>query len=228
MLQTFMFREVLMNEKYKKMLFDFILNADRVKASELLDGLGLALGYTFVLKEILEPVLLEIGERWQNDLSLAHGYIAGKTAEDFLLKASQSSDFKRTRKPKGSVVLGNIEGDYHALGRKMLGIFLTAAGWDVYDLGNDVVSSDFIDKAIEVNAQIIGVSSMIYSTALNIKKIRKEINNRNLNHKIILAVGGAVFNLRSELFEEVGGDITAKNAIEADNVFMQALNKIKL
>ncbi len=217
-----------MNEKYKKILFDFILNADRIKASEFLDGLGLALGYSFVLKEILEPVLLEVGERWQKELSLAHGYIAGKIAEDFLLKASQSNDFKKTVKPKGVVVIGNVEGDYHALGRKMLRIFLTAAGWDVYDLGNDVISSDFINKAIEVNAQIIGVSSMIYSTALNIKKIREEINNRNLNSKIILAVGGAVFNLRSELVDEVGGDITAKNAIEADNIFTEALNKIKL
>lgn len=216
-----------MDKTIQETLFNLILNSNRVDASELLEELAEQRGYSATLKEVLEPVLYEVGERWHKELSLAHGYIAGKIAEDFLFKATQSSEFNLNVHKKGSIVIGNVEDDYHALGRKMLATFLTAGGWEVYDLGNDVIASDFVDKAVETGAKIIGVSAMMYSTALNITKIRKEIENRGLNGKMLLAVGGAIFNLRPELVAELGGDITARNAIEADLVLTQALEKMK-
>ncbi|HBD96010.1 MAG: hypothetical protein A2015_16555 [Spirochaetes bacterium GWF1_31_7] len=217
-----------MKETVQKILFDYILNADRVQASELLENYAMKFSYYNALKDILEPALLEIGNKWQKEnLALAHGYIAGKIAEDFLQKAMISPDFQSTNTIKGNVVIGNIQDDYHALGRKMLGTFLQASGWKVYDLGNDVLPADFVSKAIETDAKIIGASAMMYSTALNIQKLRKEIDDRGLKNKIILAVGGAIFNLRPELVKKLGGDITSFNAIDADIVFTEALLKLK-
>ena len=208
---------------FQRKLYEKILNADRIGAAELLQESAEEMGYEDTLKTILEPTLKEIGKKWKMELSLAHGYVAGKIAEDFLLKANLSKDLSNTPKKKGTIVLGNIEDDYHALGRRMLKTFLTSANWEVYDLGNDILASEFVDKAIEIDAQIIGASAMMYSTALNILKLRKEIDERGCKDKMLLAVGGAIFNLRPELVFELGGDISAKNAMEADAVLTEAL-----
>ena len=74
-------------------------------------------------------------------------------------------------------MIGNIEDDFHSLGRQTVCPFLTAAGWEVHDLGNDVPAEQFLDKALEVNASVIGVSAMMQTTALNIRKLRAMIDD---------------------------------------------------
>ena len=101
----------------------------------------------------------------------------------------------------------------------MVGTFLKAAGWQVYDLGIDVTPEEFISKALEVDARIIGASAMIFTTAMNTKKLRQKIDNRRLRGRLQLAVGGAVFKLRPELVEEVGGDGSTNNALNAPALF---------
>ncbi|EHJ47556.1 cobalamin B12-binding domain protein [Solidesulfovibrio carbinoliphilus subsp. oakridgensis] len=200
-------------------LFDHIIEARRDKAVELLTGEGAAKGFGHAVHAILEPVLAEIGERWARDrLSLAQGYVAGKVAEDILRKMAESTPFPAGER-KGPVVIGNIEDDHHALGRKMVAIFLASAGWEVVDLGNDVLPTRFVDTAEESGARIIGVSAMMLTTAENILLVRRELDRRGLGGRVQLAVGGAVINLRPELVPRVGGDGTCANAIQAPALF---------
>jgi len=88
-----------------------------------------------------------------------------------------------------------------------------------------VLPTKFVDKAEEVNAPIIAVSAMMYMTAMNIKKVREEIDNRGLKGKIMLAAGGAVFLQRPEVLEIVGGDGTSPNAIKAPKLMDQLLER---
>ncbi len=210
-----------MSVSLQDQILEFILNAQREKVNELIDNWAVENSYTEALTLILGPVLKKIGNLWfKEKASLAQGYVAGKIAEDILLKAFEKGESKMAlAESKGPVVIGNIEDDFHALGRKMVVTFLQAAGWQVYDLGNDAAPADFIDKVLEVNAGIIGVSAMMYTTAIGIKNLRHEIDNRQSVNKIQLAVGGAVFNLRPDLVDEVGGDGTAATAKDAPDLF---------
>jgi methanogenic corrinoid protein MtbC1 len=103
----------------------------------------------------------------------------------------------------------------------MVGIFLRADGWEVHDLGNDVMPDAFVDKAVEKGARVIGVSAMMYTNARNIRRVREEIDRRGLTGKIQLAVGGAVFLVCPGLVEEIGGDGTAPSAIKTPQLFDQ-------
>ena len=214
----------------RKSLLGAILDADRESANRLVDEWAFDHGYKDAVSEILEPVLEKIGDMWNSsgDLSIAQGYVAGKIAEDILTKAiNKNTSAKKNEGLKGPVVIGNIEDDCHSLGRKMVASSLRVSGWKVYDLGNDVLSSDFVDKACEVKAPIIGVSAMMYSTAVNIRKVREEIDRRGLNGKIHLAVGGAIFLQRKDLVEEVGGNGTAKNAFKVPILMENLIKKVK-
>lgn len=203
-------------------LVAMIRKADRAGARVLIEGWADEHGHDDLFASVLEPTLQLIGEEWKGigTVTLAQAYVAAKIAEDALsMAASRTQQRKESKVPAYPVVIGNIEEDFHSLGRNMVGIFLRVEGWQVYDLGNDVEPKDFVDKALEVGARVIGASAMTLSTARNIKSLREEIDRRGLRGRIQLAVGGAVFLLCPSLVEEVGGDGTAKNAIEAAKLF---------
>lgn len=168
-----------------------------------------------VITDVLEPALVRVGLLWgRESVSLAQTFVAAKIAEDVLLRCLPEVG---TAAPhKSPVVIGNIEDDFHSLGRRIVATFLRAAGWEVHDLGNDVPAEQFVDRALEVQAVVVGASAMMQTTALNIRKLRAVIDARGLQDRLKLAVGGAVFNWRPELVAEVGGDGTAANAAGVD------------
>ena len=203
----------------RESLYALMLEAEREGAVAMLVEHAKKHGFQAAVSDVLEPMLERAGEAWHREnLSLAQGYVAGKIAEDLLVVAAQAHG-DLLLDVKGPVILGNVEDDYHSLGRKMVAVFLRAAGWRVIDLGNDVSPADFVAAALEHGARVIGVSAMMLTTAENIRAVRAEIDARGLKGKVLLAVGGAVFKLRPELMHEVGGDGTVPSAIQAPALF---------
>lgn len=207
------------SEDLYRQLLDAMINADRAGAAEIIESaLAGGISPSEVIVDILDPAIVQLGALWEGEsMSLAQNFIASKIAEDALLRCLP--DQVESRSSKGVAVIGNIEDDFHSLGRRTVGLFLGAAGWQVVDLGNDVPAELFLEKALEVEARVIGVSAMMQTTAMNIKKLRDLIDREGQQDRIKLAVGGAVFNWRPELLAEVGGDGTTRNAVGADQLF---------
>lgn len=205
-------------------LVGFIRGADRVAANTLLDDWAETRSYEEAVSDLLTPALEIFGKLWAEkggETSLAQGYVAAKVAEDLLgrVLAVREVEGRTVEMKLGPVVVGNVEDDYHPLGRNMLVAFLRSAGWEVHDLGVDVPPKVFLDKVEEVGARVVGASAMMFSTAKNVIHIREEIDRRGLRGRVQLAVGGAVFKLRPELVEEFGGDGTAPTALHAPALF---------
>lgn len=208
----------------QKLLIETIHRGDRSGAHALLDTWAAEYGYEHIPAKVLDPMLMQLGSEWDSSetFTLAQMYVAAKVTEDVLDKVARLFKVPGEGKPaKGPVVIGNSEDDFHALGRHLVGTFLRAEGWDVHDLGNDVPAARFVDTAQEVGARVIGVSAMMLTTALHIKKVREEIDRRGLTGLIQLAVGGSVFNVCPGLAEEVGADGTVANALKAAELFMR-------
>ncbi|WP_224981349.1 cobalamin B12-binding domain-containing protein [Geomonas agri] len=206
-------------EEFYRQVLDAMINADRTKAAAIIErALDCGIPPARVIAEVLDPAIVQLGTLWEGEsMSLAQNFIASKIAEDALLRCLP--DHEKDRDRKGVAVIGNIEDDFHSLGRRTVGLFLNAAGWQVVDLGNDVPAEQFLEKAREVGARVIGVSAMMQTTAMNIRKLRDLIDGAGEQERIKLAVGGAVFNWRPELVTEVGGDGTTRNAVGADELF---------
>jgi methanogenic corrinoid protein MtbC1 len=217
-------------EEKQEIIANFINEGEKDDAVRLLLEWSYQTSFKDVIFNVLEPMLTKWGKLWmQGKLSLAHGYLSGKVAEEFYLHASKDPEFTMiSAKSKGTIILGNVEDDFHPLGRRLVSIYSQASGWNVIDLGNDVPAELFIEKAIENDAGIIAVSAMMFTTAKNILKVRQELEKNSLSGKIKLAVGGAVFKLRPELVAEVGGDGTAGTAMGASDLFESLMDQLRI
>ncbi len=109
------------------------------------------------------------------------------------------------------VVIGNARGDYHSLGREMVGMFLRANGIEVIDVGLGAEVGEFVDATARSGAKVVGVSSLLIESGKEIALIRSALDQRGLRHAKIVA-GGACFNIDRDFAQEVGADFVATAA----------------
>ena len=107
-----------------------------------------------------------------------------------ILEAALPRD-KRQEK-LGVIVIGTVEGDIHDIGKGIMVTMLRVHGYEVHDLGRDVPIEDFIKKAQEVNADVIGSSAMMTTTQVGQKKLEEALKKAGLRDKVKTMVGGAV------------------------------------
>jgi len=128
---------------------------------------------------------------------------------------------KEARKSLGKVVLGTVAGDIHDIGKNIVGAMLFAAGFEVYDIGKDIPPEQFVSKAKEVNANLVGASALLSTSLPMQREIVEGIVAAGLRDKVKLIFGGAP--VTEEWVKEIGGDGYAENAIEAVNVAKRLL-----
>jgi len=91
---------------------------------------------------------------------------------------------------KGSVVLGTVRGDVHDIGKNLVDIILSNNGYEVHNLGTKVPIGDLIDKALEVDADAIGMSGLLVKSTLIMRDNLEELTRRGLDD-IPVMLGGA-------------------------------------
>ncbi len=123
----------------------------------------------------------------------------------------------------GKVVIGTIEGDIHDIGKTLVASMLSAEGFEVYDLGADVPISTFIDKAVEVEAQIICMSALLTTTMIGQKKLIDQLKEKKLRDKFKILIGGAPIS--KKWVEEIGADGSAENAVSAVKLARKVLGR---
>lgn len=87
------------------------------------------------------------------------------------------------------IILGVIGADVHAVGNKILAYAFEEAGFKVINLGVMTSQKDFIDAAIEANADVIAVSSLYGHGEIDCRGLREKCDEAGLN-KILLYAGG--------------------------------------
>ncbi|MDR2632762.1 MAG: corrinoid protein [Treponema sp.] len=110
-------------------------------------------------------------------------------------------------------VIGVIEGDTHDIGKNLVKIMLEASGFEILDLGRDVPPQVFVDRAEEIGAELILLSSLMTTTMDNMEEVIKILVKRGIRDKYKVAVGGGPI---SQAFaDRIGADGYSKNANDA-------------
>ena len=104
----------------------------------------------------------------------------------------------------GTIVLGTVEGDIHDLGKTIVFAMLSGAGFKVYDVGVDAPASKFVQKAIEVNADIVAASALLTTTVPRLKDIEDALVKAGIRKKVKTMVGGAA--VTEKYAQSIGAD----------------------
>jgi corrinoid protein of di/trimethylamine methyltransferase len=112
---------------------------------------------------------------------------------------------------RGRLLLGVVEGDIHDIGKNLVKIMFEAAGWDVYDLGNNVKIEKFAEEQQKANADIVALSALMTTSMLAMPKIIEALKAQGPSVKVL--VGGAP--LSPEIAQRYGADAYAPDAVSA-------------
>jgi corrinoid protein of di/trimethylamine methyltransferase len=121
----------------------------------------------------------------------------------------------------GKVVIGTVEGDIHDIGKTLVGTMLAAGGFQVYDLGVDVPIQDFVEKAREVGADIVGLSALITTTMGRQRDVIEALDDMGLRPQVKVMVGGAP--VTRQWAAEIGAEGYSEDAVGAVAVAKQLM-----
>ncbi|MBW2055943.1 MAG: corrinoid protein [Deltaproteobacteria bacterium] len=215
-----------MEQALMDQLREAVIGCDEDGAREVSERiLELNLDAYQAITEVLTPAIREMGDRFERgEVFLPQLMMAGdamNVAVGILKKAISKEDLKAAE--KGTVVLGTVKGDIHNIGKNIVGIMLTTAGYEVVDLGVDVEPSKFIEGAEKAGAQIIGASALMTFTASNMKVIAEYMEMEGVRDKYKLVFGGGP--LTESWAKEMGADGYARDAIKAVEVVEGLMRK---
>jgi len=160
--------------------------------------------------------LFESGEYFVGDLIFA-GELLTQSIE--ILKPVIGS---ATGPKVGKIVIGTVEGDLHDIGKNIFRSMAEAAGFEVYDLGIDVKPAAFVEKAKEVNPEIIGLSGVLTLALESMKKTVDEFKAAGQRDKVKIIIGGNP--VTKEAADHIGADAFTTNAAEGVKICQSWVN----
>jgi len=198
-----------------------IIDADKAKAKELAkSAIAAGMDPLEVIDEGFSVGIAKVGDLFgRGELFLPELILSAeamKVATDILNAALPQGAKKR-----GKVVMGTAQGDIHDIGKSMVVSFLQANGFEVYDVGRDVETQKFIDKAQEVDADIIGMSALLTTTMSGQKTLIEELKKAGLRDRFKVMVGGAPATQRWA--DRIGADAYGVDAADAAEKAMKLL-----
>lgn len=111
------------------------------------------------------------------------------------------------------VVFGTVKGDVHDIGKNLVGIMLTGAGFQVVDLGKDISAERFVQATREEDAQIVGMSALLTTTMSEMKNTIEALKVSGMREKVKVIIGGAPVS--PEYAAQIGADGYARDAARA-------------
>ena len=166
-----------------------------------------------ILQKGIVVGLQAIGKRFETgEYFLAELMMGGKLAEQCIAIVNPHLP-KGTGPKKGVVVIGAVQGDLHDVGYKLVAKQLELAGYEVHDMGVNVPTMAFIDKARQVNADFIGLSAFLITTIPYCGEVVKYLKDMGIKDKHKVIIGGAEASEASA--KSLGVDGWAANAVLA-------------
>ncbi|HLI97502.1 MAG TPA: vitamin B12 dependent-methionine synthase activation domain-containing protein, partial [Candidatus Baltobacteraceae bacterium] len=145
-----------------------------------------------VLNDILLPAMKEVGDKFgAGELILPFVLQSAEVMKKAVAHLEQFLE-KKEGASKGKVVLATVYGDVHDIGKNLVGTILSNNGYTVFDLGKQVPMTTILDKAVEVQADAIGLSALLVSTSKQMPVCVHEQDARGLRFPVM--VGGAAIN----------------------------------
>jgi len=167
-----------------------------------------------ILKDGLIAGMDVVGARFKNNEVYIPEVLIAARAMKMAMQVLEPELVKAGVKPVAKFVVGTVQGDLHDIGKNLVAMMMKGAGFEVIDLGVDVTSEKFVEKAKATGAQLVGISTLLTTTMPKMEKTLKELKNAGLKVKVM--IGGAP--VTQNYADKIGADGYAADAATAVDV----------
>lgn len=203
------------NEKLLEMIQESIVKVDRDTAFQKVES-ALAQGIQAieVIEKGLSPGMQKVGDLFERgELFLPQVMMAAGLMTQIVQSLQDKMPPEQNTKNHGVVVIGTVEGDVHDIGKNIVKILLSVNGFEVHDVGRDALLNKFVEKAKEVNANIVASSALMTGTMQAQGDLEKLLKEAGIRDRVKTMVGGAPCT--QYWADRIGANAYAENASEA-------------
>ncbi len=176
-----------------------------------------------ILNEGLLSGMSIIGAKFKNNEVFVPEVLVAARAMNAGLTILEPKLIEIGNEPVGTAVVGTVQGDLHDIGKNLVVMMLKGAGFEIHDLGVDVEPAAFIDKAEEVEADIICMSALLTTTMPKMQDCIDLLKERDLRDKYVVMVGGAPVN--QSFCDQIGADYYTPDAATCADVAKTAVTE---
>jgi len=202
-----------MTEDLLARLTESVVQAQQQEALDLTrQALAAGLEPLTIIDSGLTPGMRIVGDKFAcGDYFIPHLVLAGRAMKGAMgLLEPELKRRRETARRAGTAVIGTVKGDIHEIGKSLVGIMLTASGFEVHDLGVDVPVESFVAKVKETGAQLVGLSALLTTTMVVQRRVIEALDREGLRPAVRVIVGGAP--VKAAWAQEIGADGYAEDA----------------
>lgn len=166
-----------------------------------------------IVKQAIVPGIERTGELWKDNVYFMPDVVLSIEAFKVAMSMVEPKLSEIETDKTGRFMMGVVAGDMHDLGKSIVIAMLTGAGFEVIDLGVDVPTEVFIEKAQSLNPDIMGVGCYMTTTMLELKDVMRELKEHGLRDKLKVMIGGVPTT--QTFADEIGADAWGKDALDA-------------
>jgi len=207
--------EMSTDELYQAMAQSVIEGEPEQAARLAQQGLAAGLEPLTMIEEGFGAGVEVVGDLFaQGEYFLPDLVIEAKAMQEAL--AVLGSELRRrqeTRRTYGKVVIGTVQGDIHEIGKNLVVTLLSVNGFEVFDLGVDVLDETFIAEVKETDADILGMSALLTTTMPAQGRVIQALEEAGIRNEVKVIVGGAP--VTQSWADEIGADGYSEDAVGA-------------
>ncbi|UCB44815.1 MAG: corrinoid protein [Spirochaetota bacterium] len=211
-------------EELFKQAMDAIISSDLKKAEEIAKkAIGEGIDPMELMSRGFRVGITRIGDLFERGEMFLPELIRSAEVMKSVSELIISALPEESREKSGVVLIGTVQGDIHDIGKILVASLLKANGFEVHDVGHDVSVETFIEKAQELNVDIIGSSALLTTTMKYQKDLEGELKRRDLRDRFKTMVGGAPVTQRWA--DRIGADAYGEDATDAVRRAFELLGK---
>ena len=144
-----------------------------------------------VLKEGMIAAMAEVGRLFEEGEYFVPDMLLSARAMQAGLALLKPYLIQAEVKSVGKVVIGTVQGDWHDIGKNLVGIMLEGSGFEITDLGTDVPPEEFVQAVGQGSFDILAMSALLTTTMTNMQATIEALQESGLRERVKIIVGGA-------------------------------------
>jgi len=202
-------------------LSDAVVSGDAQKARKLAErAVKEGVSASAAVEKMMEAMHV-VDKKYEKKEYFTVDVAAASTAMREAFKIFESSLKVKTTNVGGKVVIGSLKGNIQGLGKDIVAAALRSAGFQVIDLGVNVMPENFVEVAAQEQANIIAISVSVDETVPYLRDVINLMQKKKLDNNVKTVIGGRAVSEKT--CEEYGINAYAKDAWECVKIVRKLL-----